>query len=691
MRTNLLLVSAITLGAAFVFVNASAETYTSTCAGDIEDGTTWGVDPETFELHADDELVINHELTISTKYLAPDVEIGNLRINEGAKLLIHFSGDDYSTARGLNVHGNLVNYGCLGFDRLGSFSNHHDDAVAGGYGRLWLSLWGNLENHGIINTNSLFLRGENQTISSTEKMQISEFCPKGSKGIVKALSDISLYNTKLSRWAGSVEESEFDALDMNGHTLTLTADAPTEPGVWWYSPEWNGYMSDMKILFGKGGKLVINDCYVSNNVFNGDNIQLASDSHGFFFEHNLFNGNVDIVSGNVHVACTTWIDAFEVHGNLVNHGSVNSADIIYPGKGLDGTDYHMLYNGDKGRIHSGDFLVCGNFENVGDFGLGYIYDKEMDDRSKVRMCSLGKDITIKGEITAELAITQAHPLDDYLGTYNTYDGKPLDKKGSVSVKDYLNVKHFQTYTETTFVIPENAVFYNNAEPQSEPLIVRNGNNNEDRGLWNGVIKNRGTLTCLYTEPQNDYMESAQHINFPEWARWSFDGKDDFWQVSDHVDYLEITECGMSMGEGVVSRSWDINVHGHDYAQCLHDLTLYYDDEDLNGLNENELHLFQSFDNGKTWRQVSNDNNIFREPENNKVQVVRYDTPQDSWIEGFGRFILATNIPSGIQTLQSDMNDADDTRCYDLTGRQVRPDYKGIMIMRDANTSKVIRM
>lgn len=689
MKANLLRFAAITFGAAFVSMNASAETYTSTCAGDIEDGTTWGVDPKNFELHENDELVINHELTISTKYLAPDVEVGNVRINEGAKLLIHFSGDDYSTVRGLNVHGNLVNYGCLGFDRLGSFSNHHDDAVAGGYGRLWISLWGNLENHGIINTNSLFMNGENQTISSTEKMQITEFCPKYAKGNIKALSDITLYNTSFTLWNGAVEDSEFDAIDMNGHTLTLTADAPTEPDIWWYSPGWNGNMTDMKILFGDNGKLVVNDCYVSNNTFIGGNIQIASDNHGFFLNHNFFDGNVDVVSGNIHVACTSYVNCFEVKGNLINYASFNSADIIYPGKGLEGADYHMLNIGDSGSTQAGDILVCGNFDNQGSFGLGYVYDEENGSHTSLRMCTLGNDIFIKGEISAELSMVQVHPQDDYDGTYNTYDGQPLEKKGSVSVKDLLKVNHFSSYLETTFVIPEKATFYNNADPQSEPLVVRNGDNNAERGLWNGVIKNHGTLTCLYTEPKYDNMVKAQHIDFPEWARWSFDGNDDYWQVENHVDYLEITECGMSIGEGAISRYWDINVHGHDFKQCKHDLTLYYEDEDLNGLNEKELHVFQLINNGKTWHQISNNNNITRDPENNKVQVVSYDTPKDSWIEDFGRFTLATVTPAGIQMLQSDENGVDNTRFYDLTGRQVRPDYKGIMIMRNANTSKVI--
>lgn len=688
MKTSLLHLLAIAAGVGFCVDNASARVLTSTCSGDIELGSTWGLDDKDFQLSEEDELVIEHELEIGTKYLAPDVEVGNLLIKQGGKLLIKFSGDDYSTVRGLNVHGNLVNHGCLGFEKLGIFSSLHDDAVAGGYGRLWVNVWGNIENEGVFNVNALYLRGENQGIASTTPIQCFDFSPKYAKGNIKALTDLTFYNTNFTFWAGAVEESQFEAFDIEGHTLTLTADAPSEPGVWWYSPVWNGCLTDMNIHFGSEGKLVVNDCFVKNNTFTGDNIQLASDSHGFFLEHNLFNGNVDVVSGNIHVSCTSWVNSFEVKGNLVNHASVNSAEIIYPGKGLEGADYHMLNIADQGRTHAGDIVVCGNFENMGDFGLGYIYDKENDDRTKLRMCTLGEDITIKGEITAELAMVQVHPSDDYHGIYNTYDGQPLDKKGSVSVKDYLKVNHYPTYTETTFVIPEEATFDNNADPQSEPLIVRNGNNNEVSGLWNGLVKNHGTLICRYTE-RKDYGEMilAQHIDFPEWARWSFDGKEGFWQVSDHVDNLEITECGKPVGEGLVSRSWNINLHGQNYSKCLHDLTLFYDDEDLNGLNESELQVFQSLDNGKTWHQVSNDNNTFREPENNKVQVVRFDTPQEYWIEGFGLFTLGATAPAAIQTLQSDVK-ASSSRAYDLTGRQVRPDSKGFLIQ---NGVKLIRM
>lgn len=685
MKNNCLRVVAIMFGTALMPVMAMAETYTSVCSGDIEDGLTWGVDPEGFQLNDEDVLIVNHELCLYTKYLAPDVEVGNLTINPEGKVLIKFSGDDYSTARGLNVHGNLVNYGCLGFDRLGNFSNMHDDAVAGGYGRLWLHLWGNLENHGIINTNCLFLEGEGQTISSTEKMQISEFCPKYAKGNVTALSDITLYNTAFSRWAGAVEESQFDALDMNGHTLTLTADAPTEPGIWWYSPGWNGFMADMKILFGNGGKLVVNDCYVSNNDFYGDNMQVASDSHGFFFNHNIFNGNVDLAYGNLHICCTNWINSFEVKGNLVNHTSVNSAEIVYPGKGVDGTDYHMLNVGDYGRTQAGDILVNGNFENQGSFGLGYIYDIDHDAHTTLHMSTLGGDITIKGEITAKLELAQVHPSDDYNSTYNTYDGIPLDKKGSITVNDYLKVNRYQTELETTLIIPADATFYNNADPQSAPINVKNAYIDNERGLWNGLIKNYGTMTCLYSERREwGDMIKAQHIDFTEWARWSFDGTDGYWQVRDHVDYLEITENGNPMGEEFASRSWEVKVHGHDYAHCVHDLTLYYEDEDLNGLNEDELQIYQSLDQGQTWRKVSNQYTV-RDSEKNMVQAVNWTTPGEYWIEDFGIFALGSNNVAAIHNLQSDELNPLDSRAFDMMGREVNDDYKGLQIVKGKKT------
>lgn len=679
MKTTLLRIAAITIGATFLTSNVKAETYTSTCDGDIEDGATWGVDPETFQLNEDDELIINHELNIGTKYLAPDVNVGNLLINPEGKLLIKFSGDDYSTVRGLNVHGNLVNHGCLGFDRLGSFSNGHDEAVAGGYGRLWLSLWGNLENYGIINTNCLFMKGENQTILSTEKIQITEFSPKYAKGNITALSDITLYNTSLTFWAGSVEDSEFNALDMNGHTLTLTADAPTEPSVWWYSPGWNGNMSDMKVLFGSEGKLVVNDCYVSENVFYGDNITVASDSHGFFKGHNVFNGNVDMAYGNLHITCTTWIEAFEVIGNLVNHASVNSAEIVYPGKGVDGSDYHMLFVGDSGLTPRGDLLVNGSFENLGSFGLGYIYDPEHDAHTTLRMCTLGGDIAIKGEITAELAMTQVHPSDDYHGTYNTYDGQPLDKKGSISVKDYLKVNHFPSYLETTLVIPEGATFCNNADPQLAPIAVYNGHLSDERGLWNGAIKNRGTLICSYTEPRYDNMINAQHIDFSGWSLWILDENSDSWQAEDRDNYtLDITECGNPVKEGFVSRSWDVKLTGPAFNNCMHDLTLYYDDEDLNGLDENDLQIVRSSDGGQTWKQVSQEDKIVRNPEKNMVSVGRSWTTED-FIEGFGLFALASSYAAGIHNVQTDSTSA--TRMFDLFGREVNAQYRGIKLQQ----------
>lgn len=680
MKKNLLhiflLFAAVTYGAA----TASAKVYQSVCAGDIEDGNTWGVDPKNFELHADDVLQITHDVFIGTKYLAPDVEIKDLWIGASGKLLIVFSGDDYSTVRGLNVHGNLVNYGCLGFDRLGSFSSNHDDAVAGGYGRLFVSVGGNIENHGVINVNSLSMCGTNQMIASDKPIQATEFSPKHAKGTIDALTDLTFYNTNFTFWAGAVEETEFKALNMNGLTLTLTADAPSEPDIWWYMPAWHGSMTDMNIDFGNNGKLVINDCFVESNTFSGNTIHLGSESHGFLLGSNVFKGNVSIDYGRLHVSCTSNVTGFEVQGNLTNHASLNSAEIVYRKKGVEGTDYHMMNIGDKGRTHSGDVIVFGSFENNGSFGLGYQYDPDQQDRTKLHICTLGNNTTIKGDITAEVYINQVSPIDDYHNIYNIYDGKPLNKRGSVSVKDYLKLNRFNTEVKTTFIVPDGADCDNNCLPCTDPFRVYNQDIADERGTWNGKIINNGKLKCRYTEcDRSNNMIASQKIAFPEWSRWSFNGVEDYWQVDQYVAYMEISEFGNFRADDFISRCWNLKTRGNlAYSSCRHDITLFYDDADLHGLNENTLEVYQSVDNGATWRRVSNDTNTFREPENNKVQLGRWDTPMADAVEGFWLFTLGKPNASGISELTADTT-AKSSRTYDIMGREVNDSYKGMKI------------
>lgn len=680
MKKNLLHVVLVLLCIAYGAGTASAKFYQSVCSGDIEDGNTWGVDPKDFELHSDDVLHITHDVYIGTKYMAPDVEVSDLWIAESGKLLIKFSGDTYSTMRGLNIHGNLTNYGCLGFDRLGSFSSNHDDAVAGGYGRLFVNVWGSIENHGTINVNSLSMYGTNPIIASDKAIQATEFSPKHVKGTILAITDLTFYDTNFTFWAGAVEETEFETFNMNGHTLTLTADAPSEPDVWWYQPIWHGSMTDMNIDLGNGGKLVINDCFVENNTFSGRNISIGSDSHGFLLGRNVFNGNVSIDNGCLHVACTSYINGFEVQGNLTNNASLNSADIVYPKKGIEGTDYHMLNIGDRGRTQSGDVIVFGNFENNGSFGLGYQYDPNQRDHTVLRMCTLGNNTTMKGDITAEVYINQVAPIDDYKGTYNTYDGLPLYKIGSVSVKDYLRLNRYNTEINTTFIIPEGAVCENNCLPCRDPFRVYDQYITNDRGIWNGKIVNHGKLKCYYTEcNEADNMVRSQKIAFPEWARWSFNGADGYWQVNDYVAYMEISEYGNNHIDDFISRYWNVKTRGSvTYTSCRHDITLYYDDQDLHGLDENSLEVYQSVDNGHTWRQVSKATNTFRDPANNKVQLGRWDTPMSDAVEGFWFFTLGKPNANGITEITTDAT-AKSSRTYDIMGREVNESYKGLTI------------
>lgn len=670
---------ALFMGATLSAGIASADTYTTTGSGNLDDATTWGVDEKDFGFNENDKLIIDHEIVLATGRSA--ITVGNLQINPGGKLTIVYDPDRDGNVRSLIIRGDLINYGCFGFDRLGVFTNDADVSMAQGIGRLWVSLYGNLENHGVMNFNSLRMYGTNPTISATQPIQISDFSPKYVKGDLMALSDITFYNTGFSRWQGAVEASEFDALKMNGHTLTIKADAPKEPSSKGTSPGWMGYMEDMKVDLGdEGGKLVVNDAYIANNTFIGSTIRFASDNHAFILKSNVCYGDVDFAYGKIHVAANGWIQAFEVYGNVVNHTNLNSSEVVYAGMGYEkGTDYHMARVGNYGSALNGDFLVHGNFENLGEFGTADIYDTEYHAHTKLRMFTLGDDISIKGEMTAEVTFVQIHPNDEYKSTYNTYDGQILDKKGSISVKDFLKINRYGINVQTTIVVPEDATLTvnNDLAIAGTPIDLRNHDLNNERGIWNGLLKVRGSLIANWKEPYHDSMLNTQHFNFPEWSRWSFDGNEGFWQVRDYVERIEATECGKAVGEGFASRSWDIKVFGQPFNTCLHDLTLSYDDEDLGGLDENNLHVFQSLDGGKTWRQISDDAAIIREPENNKISVCRWNSPAEYWVSGFGLFTLGDPALCGIAAVLTDA-DATHGASYDLTGRKAAPDAKGIV-------------
>lgn len=674
-------VAALFLGAILSAGIASAETYTSTCSGSLDNCSTWGVDVKDFSLNENDVIIINHDIVVNTGRSA--ISVGNIQINPGGKLLIVYDPDKDGNVRSLTIRGNLINYGCFGYDRLGIFTNDADVSMAQGIGRLWVSLYGNLENHGVMNFNSLRMYGTNPTITATQPIQIADFSPKYVKGDITALSDITFYNTGFSRWGGAVEASEFDALKMNGHTLTIKADVPKEPQYKGTRPGWNGYMNDMKVDFGDEGKLVVNDAIVENNTFIGGTIRFASDSHAFLLKSNVCHGNVDFAYGKIHVAANGWIDGFEVYGNVVNHTSLNASEVVYAGMGYEkGTDYHMARDGNYGSALNGEFLVHGNFENLGEFGTADIYDTEFHTHTKLRMFTLGDDISVKGEMTAEVTFVQIHPIDEYKSTYNGYDGQILDKKGSISVKDFLKINRYGINVQTTVVVPEDATFTinNDLAISDKPIYLRNDHLNNERGIWNGLLKVRGSLMGNWKEPYYDDMLTTQHFNFPQWARWSFDGNEGFWQVRDYVERIEAKECGKPVGEGFASRSWDIKIFGQPFSTCLHDLTLSYDDEDLGGLNENNLHVFQSLDGGKTWRQVSNDAAIKRDPENNKIVVCQSNAAAEYWVTNFGIFALADPHASGVTDVIMD-TDAMSSATYDLMGRKVNADYKGIKLQK----------
>ena len=68
-----------------------------------------------------------------------------------------------------------------------------------------------------------------------------------------------------------------------------------------------------------------------------------------------------------------------------------------------------------------------------------------------------------------------------------------------------------------------------------------------------------------------------------------------------------------------------------------------------------------------------------------IQAVNWTTPGEYWVEDFGIFALGSNNVAAIHNLQSDELNPLDSRAFDMMGREVNDDYKGLQIVKGNKT------
>lgn len=143
----------------------------------------------------------------------------------------------------------------------------------------------------------------------------------------------------------------------------------------------------------------------------------------------------------------------------------------------------------------------------------------------------------------------------------------------------------------------------------------------------GSLTNSGTFFTKYYAPYNNTMNilPASKISIR-----LIDKK--------NVDTVSIRTTQNSVHPEMISSTkqwWRVIGNGQVGSYAV---TLNYEDNSLNGNDENTLELYLSSDEGKTWKKISNPLNITRDAANNAITVGNDSYPVT---EGFGDLILSS--------------------------------------------------
>ncbi|MDO5447602.1 MAG: dockerin type I repeat-containing protein [Prevotellaceae bacterium] len=579
--------------AATMQMNASV--YTTVKDGLFNDPTVWGLEGGRFNPSDSDDVVIAHKVGINVR----DINVNNLRITSAGRLTKH---EDQWTCY-INVYGNFENSGYLGYNVEGMpdmnwFTN------ANGYVNLYV--YGNFCNHGCTRPYSLEFRGKDQTITASKPIEAGKVVLKDAEGNITAQTDVAFHNSHITKWAGAITDSKFNAIDMGNYTLTLSADSVKEG-----DNGWRTSIQDVHIVFGKEGKLALDNAVMYKCTIDGENITVTSSSYGFLLTGNTFNSDVFFQSGKFVLGETTWNENNQlyINGNVKNFARINADSIIYKGAAKDGGDYILDY--------TGEMSVHGNFINNGLVGM-----KKSNRNSIVNMVTLGDTISISGTFNSALTIRQLPGWDSA--------NEEFVKTGAVRVDGKLSVFDYQMSVYTNLVIgAAGTVDVRGAD--YNPIAVYTGNEANPTGYRNGRIYNYGTLTLLQPFKRGSFYDEKWSVH-AEADPCKYDG------TITHILYEEHGSGNESM-PAATTRWWRITPIGQDVANVRGKLKLYYDDAWLNGQKEENLRLYQSKDKGETWKMVSFGDNFEL---NTTDKCFAMTNPyEENWLSDYGDFIISS--------------------------------------------------
>ncbi|MBQ0103162.1 MAG: dockerin type I repeat-containing protein [Prevotellaceae bacterium] len=573
-----------------------ASVYTSVKDGVFTDPSVWGIEDGKFNLSETDDIVIAHKVEINVQ----NIKVNDMKITSSGRLTKY--EDQWSCT--VEVYGDFENNGYLGYEVDGMPDMNY---FCNTYGYISLNLYGNLYNFGCTRPYTLEFRGKDQTITASKAIEAGKVVLKGSEGDITAQTDVTFHNSHITMWNGAVTDSKFKSLDMGDHKLTLSADSVKEG-----ETDWRCWMEDAHLTFGKEGKLALDNAVMRKCNIDGEDITFTSSGYGFMLKGNTINSDVVFRSGKFVVGETSWNENNHlfINGNVKNFARINADSIIYKGAAEDGGDYRLE--------HTGEMSVHGDFINNSLVGM-----KVGNRHSIVNMVTLGDTISVSGTFNSELTIRQLPGWDD---------GKnEFVKTGAVRVDGKLFVFDYQMSVSTNLIIgATGAVDVRGAD--YNPIYMRTGDEAYTTGYRNGKIFNYGTLTLLEPFAGSSFHDEKKSVHAEAQPR-KYDG------TLTHILYEEHGSGNESMPASA-KRWWRIKPVGENVANVRGTLKLYYDEQWLNGQQEDKLRLYQSKDNGETWNMISFGDNYELNTTEKYIYMNKWGDEKE-WVYDFGDFIISS--------------------------------------------------
>ncbi len=383
-------------------------------------------------------------------------------------------------------------------------------------------------------------------------------------------------------------------LNLKNYSLILTGTDLSFDG-YYYKFNTNSYFS----VELKTGNSVFS---INNAILTGKtvgNVEVISTTHAIIADFEI-EGDFKIQE-NTSVLARNHLSHIITRGDFYNYGSLGRDTIT-----LDNIEILPL----KYKIS-----VFGNTHNINHSGLAefYIY---AENQKRTIEGYFGSNVNIYNEDTSTpggmIELSRDTYVDDRLMLYSNLT---IPKGTSL----HLNKK----YTASLYLASNN------------PELTVNGN------LYRYHFVNDSWNYNTFDDP----IISDLYLQLRDW-----DGE----YLGNYVETHTTAYEGV---KGCINKWWRLEPEG-DINSYQYVARFYYDDEDLAGLNENDLNVFQSTDKGESWRLISFGEYVTHNKEENYFEIGVWHK-EESHLTTMGDFIIGS-VDGGVP-LESPV-------CLDFTGR-----------------------